>query len=250
MKRVALTGASGRIGRAIAAGLNGRYDFVPMSRRLNGADLRDPDGLAARFLQCDAVIHLAWQFASDDALARGELGQGTLDNVLMHRNVLHAAKAAGAGQVVMASSVHADFFYDRQGQPPLHPDARPRANDLYGAAKLMIEALGRDLAEPSFRVTDIRYGAVTDRDEPHPRDAWERRVWLSHADLCRLIDAVLSTEDRPPYARLYAVSDNEGRVHDTANPFGWTPQDRATALPPEAPEGSADPNASARLETP
>jgi hypothetical protein len=35
----------------------------------------------------------------------------------------------------------------------------------------------------------------------------------------------------PDYACLYAVSDNENRVHDTTNPFGWTPRDRATRLP-------------------
>jgi hypothetical protein len=42
-----------------------------------------------------------------------------------------------------------------------------------------------------------------------------------------MLDAILGHETPPVYAKFYAVSDNEHRVHDTANPFGWTPRDSA-----------------------
>lgn len=227
MKRVAVTGASGNIGRPIMMGLADRYDLLPLSRSVNGADLRDPDGIEALLAGCDAVIHLAWQYTSGKVPA----GQEFLDNILMHRNVLHAAKAVGVKRAVMASSVHADYFYGWDGPGLLSVERASRANGTYGSTKQIIEALGNDVAEDSFRVVNVRYGGVTPTGAPNPRDPWERRVWLSHPDLCMMIDAVLSHDDPPVCSTFYAVSDNEGRVHDTTNPFGWTPRDGATALP-------------------
>jgi len=224
MKRVAVTGASGNIGRPIMEGLAQRYGLVAMSRSINGADLRDAEAAAKCFAGCDAVVHLAWQYASGPT----ERGEDFLDNVMMHRNVLLAAKAAGVRRVVMASSVHADYFYDWAGPGLLTADRTPRANGLYGSSKLLVEALGRDLASPSFAVVNVRYGAVTPDGKPHPTDAWERRVWLSRSDLCSMIDAVLRHDNPPPHCTFYAVSDNENRVHDTKNPFGWVPCDGVT----------------------
>ena len=59
-------------------------------------------------------------------------------------------------------------------------------------------------------------------------DPREQRVWLSHADCVRLVRACLEAPAVPGgFCVLYAVSDNEGRVHDTRHPFGWKPVDRA-----------------------
>ncbi|MEM6458311.1 MAG: NAD(P)-dependent oxidoreductase [Planctomycetota bacterium] len=225
MKTVALTGASGAIGKAIAEGLPGLgdYELRPMSRSINGTDLMEADGLAEKFRGCDAVIHLAWGYARESEVP----GRSSFNNLVMHRNVLDATKAAGVKQAVMASSVHADFFYDWMGPGLLGLDRQQRANGLYGGLKLLVETLDEEAADEDYRVVDVRYGGVTDDGQPHPTDSWERRVWLSYADLCRLMHAVLAHDDPPAYAKLYAVSDNEHRVHDTANPFGWEPQDSA-----------------------
>jgi hypothetical protein len=51
-------------------------------------------------------------------------------------------------------------------------------------------------------------------------------TWLSHRDLLGAVSASISGD--PVRARatvFYAVSDNATRLHDTANPFGWSPQD-------------------------
>lgn len=223
MKTVAVTGATGAIGRAVMKGLAGKYELRPMSRSLNGADLMDADGLVEKFAGCDALIHLAWGYMHDEK----KHGTGSLRNITMHQNALSAARKAGVNQAVMASSVHADFFYDFMGPGLLNTERQQRANGLYGGLKLLIEALDEELADENLRIADVRYGGVTADGSPHASDTWERRVWLSHRDLCAMIDALLSHGDPPVYAKFYAVSNNEHRVHDTANPFGWTPQDSA-----------------------
>lgn len=224
MKTVAITGASGSIGKALMNGLKGHYDLRPMSRSINGTDLLDPEGLAEKLRGCDAVIHLAWMYTRDKD---NNIGSGACNNIQMHRNVLDAAKQAGVKRLIMASSVHADFFYDWMGPGLLTTDRQQRANGLYGGLKLLIEALDQEHARDDLRIADVRYGGVTKNGEPHPTDSWERRVWLSHPDLCAMVRAVVDHDGPPNYALFYAVSDNEHRVHDTANPFGWEPQDSA-----------------------
>lgn len=224
MKTVAITGASGAIGKALMQGLKDVYDLRPMSRSINDTDLMDSEGLEQKFIGCDAVIHLAWGYACESEVP----GRSSLNNILMHRNVLDAAKAAGVKRAIMASSVHADFFYDWMGPGLLGLDRQQRANGLYGGLKLLIETLDEEAADDDFRIADVRYGGVTINGEPHPTDTWERRVWLSRPDLCAMVRAILDHDAPPVYAKLYAVSDNEHRVHDTANPFGWSPKDSAT----------------------
>lgn len=214
------------IGRALAEGLADRYALSLMSRSIDGTDLTRTDTLADRLVGHDAVVHLAWQYA--DPERRPTLGY--FDNLAMSRSVLLAARAAGVPRVVMASSVHADYFYDHVGPELISPDRTPRGNDVYGCAKVMVEQLGRELAGDGLHVCTVRYGAVTPGGSPHPTDAWERRVWLSRRDLCNLIVRIVESSAPPEAALVYAVSDNEGRAHDTANPFGWEPVDRAEAL--------------------
>src|SRR5204863_9423195 len=101
----------------------------------------------------------------------------------------------------------------------------------YGAAKVLLEEQGRFAASFGLDVVCLRLGHVTPSGEPHPTDASERRVWLSHRDCGELIRACLI----PPVVRggfsvIYAVSNNEGRVHDTRNPLGWQARDGASAL--------------------
>ena len=221
MKRVVITGAGGVIGRALSTGLADDYDLQRWDYAQDGIDLKVADDLEQRFEGVDAVIHLAWVYTRRHE-QQGELAWG---NLQMHRNVLLAAKAAGVSRFIAASSVHADFFYDWMGPGLLSTDRHHRANGLYGGLKLAVEALDREHATADFRVADIRYGGVTHSGNPHPTDTWERRVWLSHPDVCNLMRTIIAHPGGPDWCHLYAVSDNQHRVHDTVNPFGWEPRD-------------------------
>lgn len=225
MKTVAITGATGAIGKAAMDGLKDKYALRGMSRSLDGTDLLDPDGLVEKFRGCDAVIHLGWLYGGGPGVGRGT---GAMNNIQMHLNVLMAAKEAGVKRLIAASSVHADFFYDWMGPGLLSTERQQRANSLYGGLKLLVEAIDHEHASDDLRIADIRYGGVTDDGNPHATDPWERRVWLSHPDLCAMYQAILEHDEPPNYCHFYAVSDNEERVHDTANPFGWVPRDSAS----------------------
>ncbi len=229
--RVGVTGATGTIGRVLTERLADDFDVKGMSRSLDGTDFLDPDGLAERFEGLDAVVHLAWQYAEHTPSGGG----GFYDNLVMNENVYEAAQAAGVPKVVMASSVHADYFYDWRGPGLITPTRPPLGHHAYGCAKVLVEEMGREASasidgRAGLHVVCIRYGAVTPADEPHPADPWERRVWLSHRDMTDLVRRVVKQDAPRRFLVLYAVSDNEGRVHDVTNPFGWTPRDGAGAL--------------------
>jgi NAD(P)H dehydrogenase (quinone) len=89
--RIAVTGATGRLGRLVLPHLTGT-DVVELSRR--NADYGDPQALRAAMRGADKLI-----FISSDGEAAKVL--------LHHQNVIAAAKDAGIGHVVLLSGVDA-----------------------------------------------------------------------------------------------------------------------------------------------
>jgi nucleoside-diphosphate-sugar epimerase len=127
--RIAVTGASGNVGTALARSLLAHgHEVVGISRRPPGTDSRyaavqwhaidvtDPDAqtrLRAVFEGADAVVHLVWGFQPThdrDYLERLDIG-GT-------RRVIAAALAAGVPHLVHQSSLGV--------YSPAPPDDRPR----------------------------------------------------------------------------------------------------------------------------
>ncbi|MEM1099113.1 MAG: NAD(P)-dependent oxidoreductase, partial [Planctomycetota bacterium] len=218
--QIALTGATGCIGRVLHQGLTRRgHDVTPLARSL-GTDFGNPDHLARAFDGRDAVIHLAWGYAQNPQTAAASYSA----NLELNRTVLHAARDAEVPRVLMASSVHADYFYDHTGDDLISPQRDPRGNGPYGCAKVIAEQDAQAVAKTGLDVVCLRYGAVTTDNQPHPTDPWEQRVFLDHEDLLNLIEAILRSPVEPTRCTtLYAVSDNPGRVHDTINPFDWQP---------------------------
>jgi uronate dehydrogenase len=193
---------------------------------LTGLDLPDGDvgdypRLVADCRGQDAIVHLAGEFTTENWLS------GDIDphNFRLDLNVLNASVEAGVRRVVLASSVHADDFIAHKGPDLLTADAaQPVPTSPYGAHKLFIEGLGRHFATHAGReVVAIRFGGVS----PHGQrrdDSPDKPVYLSHPDLVACVRAAIEAPLPPSrYAVLYAVSDNEGRIHDTTNPLGWAP---------------------------
>jgi len=98
-------------------------------------DVRDPAAVRLAARGCSAIVHLAGQTRVVESVADPELAfevnaRGTL-------NVLLAARDAGVGHLVLASTGGAMFG---DGSDPIREDMLPRPSSPYGASKLAMEA--------------------------------------------------------------------------------------------------------------
>jgi uronate dehydrogenase len=229
MTRVLITGAAGHIGRALRAGLAGRYqlrlaDIAPQAAAGAGeevvsADITRLEELLPVMQGVDTVVHLAgipdedtWQKIRDM-------------NIEGCYNVFEAARQAGVKRVVFASSNHAVGFHRRDRMiddtVPLRPDSR------YGVSKVFGEALGRLYADKhGMSVACLRIGSFrADDTVSAPRHL---NSWISHRDMVQLTQRCI---DYPDYHFViaYGVSNNARNRWSNANArfLGYQPQDDA-----------------------
>jgi nucleoside-diphosphate-sugar epimerase len=153
-EKVAVTGGSGRLGRAVVARLEGTcerlvVDRVPPQAAVDhtAADVTDHAALRAAFAGCDAVVHLAAipnpRTAPADVTFRTNV-QGTFA-------VLQAAEDAGVRRVVLASSDSVvGFHYNPEGWRPLYlpiDEAHPlRPTEFYSLSKRVGETIAESFA--------------------------------------------------------------------------------------------------------
>ncbi|MEJ1977168.1 MAG: NAD(P)-dependent oxidoreductase [Acetobacteraceae bacterium] len=171
--KVAVTGASGMLGRFVVAALAGHtvvaLDRVACPEHCTVlVDMLDRDGLAAALAGCDAVIHLA---AIDGARVATEDAFYEV-NVLGTWNVLSAAERLGLRRAVVCSSVAALGL--RPGAPPqtlpVGVDHRMRPVSAYGLSKQGVETLAAGFAARGrMRVACLRPALVT---FPHQVAEW------------------------------------------------------------------------------
>jgi nucleoside-diphosphate-sugar epimerase len=147
----------------------------------------------------------------------------------MAENIYRLAVKTKVKKVIMASSVHADKFYDWKGPGLISPYRFPTPTSPYGASKLYIEALGRFFAQKyKLEVICIRLGWVNKQNAPIwiKGKSWLAKTWLSHRDCIELFKRCIEAKKVPRnFVILYGVSDNKGRFHDLKNPFNWRPKD-------------------------
>lgn len=187
-------------------------------------DARDYEDLAGLSRGHDVLVHLAW----DTATESWRSGDISLDNQLMTVNAYEAALRTGVPRVIMASSVHADDYSGWTGAELMKATAVPAPDSPYGASKVFMEALGRYYAKQGLEVVCVRFMGVTPDGRPSPQDPAGKKKWLSHRDCGDLMEAIVEAPVVPDnFVVLYAVSANPGRMHDSANPFGWVPKDSA-----------------------
>jgi uronate dehydrogenase len=180
--------------------------------------VRDYEALRKSLSGHDAVIHLAWDFKTEN------FGLDTMnpDNSLMFFNIYRAAIVLGISRVIMASSVHTHRFNDWKESQQISPDRIPIPDSPYGANKVFMETLGRYYATKGLEVVCIRFGGVNSNNTSSS-NAIE---WLSHRDCVMLVRHCLKADKIPDnYQIIYGVSKNKKRIHDYSNPFGWIPQD-------------------------
>jgi NAD+ dependent glucose-6-phosphate dehydrogenase len=256
-KRVAVTGATGLIGRLLmeAWRTSGKYEAIGIGRSEDPlvdivADITDFDALVEAFRDVDAIVHMAAYSAVDsqwdDVLA---------SNIVGVRNVFEAARLAGVGQVVFASSNHAVGTYELENVPSLWDlhdtrqwdhTAEIRPDSYYGVSKVFGEAMARHYVDQhGLRAVCLRIGGVRAPDAPtHPSQLWKRErdgeegirearrrmraVWLSERDCVHLVECALET-DRD-WVLVYGISDNPRKIWDIDHArevLGYAPMDAA-----------------------
>jgi uronate dehydrogenase len=245
MATILITGSAGLIGSMLRTRLarpDRRLRLLDVAPPAAGpgeeavqASITDLDAMTRACAGTDAVIHLAG-LADErpwDQIAEVNIG-GTYA-------VFEAARRAGVGRVVFASSNHAVGFTPAAGFPV--PDyAFPAPDTYYGVSKAAGEALAA-LYHYRYGLDTICLRILSCKERP--RDARELSTWLSPDDTGRLFEACLSAP-RPGFRVAYGVSANTrgGWVSlDEARALGYKPRDDAEQYAAEvlAARGEPDP---------
>jgi uronate dehydrogenase len=231
MNRLLLTGAAGRIGRAIRPALEERWDVLATDLPGVGVEEEplDVTDLTACRKACrgiDAVVHMAGvpdPAASWDALLPA--------NVVGTYNIARAAMDSGVRRLVLASSAQAVAAYPPGRQ--IRAEDRIRPPNLYGATKAWAEAIGSWVAAASeTTVVVLRIGFFADR--PPAGDAATPRnlaAWLSAGDAARLAVAAVAAPDID-YFVANGISANRFQHLDlatTREAIGYKPEDDSWA---------------------
>lgn len=221
MSRILITGANGIVGTVLKHGLDANHEVSGVDFPV---DLASAPALAENLSGVETVIHLARE--RNDPEASLNTARINPRNIEIDVNVFAAVIEAQIERVVFASSVHADDFRGEGTSPPFVTPGSYHPATPYGTHKLIGEEIGGALARRfDFEFVAIRLGGVT-KDDSVKDGVGRAATWLSHRDLLAAFSASISSEPvRGRVTVFYAVSKNATRVHDTSNPFGWTPRD-------------------------
>jgi nucleoside-diphosphate-sugar epimerase len=252
---VAITGATGMIGRVLSRGLADEYELRLLTRREAGfpsvvVDLGDLESVTNALDGASAVLHLA--AASTVESPWKEVLEA---NLVGAYTVFEASRRAGVDLVVFASSNHAIGTYEVENAPALYTldnelcwdeNVEVRPDSLYGASKVFGEALGRYYADVhGLRVLCLRIGSVLADDDPRsdrveagpswmslgPEDALARlrATWMSQRDCIQLFRRCLEAVELR-WAVVYGISDNPRQFWDLRSArrlLGYRPADAA-----------------------
>lgn len=208
--RIALTGGTGRIGRAIATeALRQGHEVVSIDRvapaeadtrpniRFVQADIGDYDGLVAAFAGCDALIHMAAipaPIGYPDHVVHN-------NNVVGSYNALRAAVEVGITRIVQASSVNAiGLSFSRAAHFDYFPvdEAHPNhSEEPYSLSKWICEQQADCFARryDDLRIASMRFHLVVDErqkaveaygvaNEDKARHLWAYTLYDAAARAC------------------------------------------------------------------
>jgi len=227
-RRVLITGAAGRIGSTLRAGLAGRHAAFRLldQRPMTGlradeeaivAELRDRAALARAVEGVDAMIHLAG--APDPRDFEGMFRA----NVRGLHDLFEAARTAGVKRIVFASTNHTYGMYPvEHAMTATDP---PRPDSFYGVTKVFGETLLRWYFDKhGIESVSIRIGSFEER----PSQQRHLSTWLSPRDAVEMFDRALKQPDVGA-AIVFGMSNN-GRLriaHPNWEAIGCRPVDDA-----------------------
>jgi len=232
---VAITGACGRIGRALVEHLaTRRYPLIVIDRPGRGLgamstfgtvteldlSLAPPPGL---FDGADVVVHLAGE-PSESASWERLLA----DNIQASYHVAWAAMRAGCRRLIVASSVHAVSATTKR---PVGPGDAVAPADLYGVSKCFVEALAFWCAHRGpMSAAAVRIGAFQPVEASRASGAqWIADVFIAAPDLMSLLERAITAEYR--FALLHAIAPGRDVLLDTRETedlLAWRAEHRLT----------------------
>ncbi|MFH1425126.1 MAG: NAD(P)-dependent oxidoreductase [archaeon] len=221
MKKIIITGSKGLIGSILTKNLK-HYQITSID--LPKHDIKDYKKLLKLFPNHQTIIHLAWDTKTDNVNTK----RINPDNSLMFWNVYKAALESKIKRVIMASSVHANAFYENyHKKKKMSPYSIPIPDSPYGAHKVFMESMGKFYAKKGLEVICIRFGGVIPNNKPNNKNPAERAVWLSHDDCISLTKRCIEAKEVPnKFTIIHGISNNKKRIHSLSNPFNWKPKDK------------------------
>jgi uronate dehydrogenase len=226
---VLLTGASGALGRQIAAYLGGTLgwalvltdivpfpDPVPQGSRFVAADLQDGVAVLRAAEGCGMILHFGG--VSVERPFEEVIGP----NIRGLYHIYEAARRERA-RVLFASSNHSIGFHERDEK--LDDDTQFLPDGYYGLSKVYAEAMGRMYwFKHGVENVNVRIGSCF----PEPVNARMLSTWLSYADLGRLCErATLAAAVGS--CVIWGASSNSRTYwrRDAREKLGWEPRDSA-----------------------
>jgi len=215
---VAITGACGRIGRALAEHLAADgHPLTLIDRPGRGLDAMASCGAvvelelarelpAGSFSGVDVVVHLA-----GDANPEGSWETVLADNIQASYHVASAALQASCRRLIVASSVHAVSASPKR---PVAPDDPVAPANLYGVSKCFVEALAFWCAHRGMSAAAVRIGAFQTVEASQQSDAdWMADVFIAAPDLVALLARTITADFR--FAIFHASAPGRDVLLDT-----------------------------------
>ncbi|MGN6667060.1 MAG: NAD-dependent epimerase/dehydratase family protein [Trinickia sp.] len=235
MKKVALTGAAGQLGRVLrkallergvdlrsAAGTKPLDPIVDGEDVMHG-DLREPAIVDRLLAGVDVLIHMA------GTSVERPLPEIIENNLRALVEVYEGARRHGVKRIVFASSNHAIGMHPVETKLGLDCDFRP--DGFYGLSKMWGEGLARLYWDKhGIESVCIRIGSCIEK----PTQLRHLSTWLGFDDLVQLIDRSINVPDTG-FAVVWGVSANTRSYWDNAGAarLGYEPQQNAEAYAAE-----------------
>ena len=227
MTKVALSGASGNMGRILRTELQkrgvdlrsagGRNPLLPLheGEDIMHGDLRDAAVVDRLLTGVDVLIHMA---GTSVERPLPEIIENNLKGLV---EVYEGARRHKVRRIVFASSNHAFGMYSVNDKLSL--DAAFRPDGFYGLSKVWGEALARMYWDKhGIEGISVRIGTAMGKP---PADFRQLSTWLGKEDLVQLMMQCI-TVPKVGYMAVWGVSDNTRSYYDNtgAERLGFKPQ--------------------------
>ncbi|WP_169708728.1 NAD-dependent epimerase/dehydratase family protein [Trinickia terrae] len=229
MKKVALSGAAGQLGRVLrkallergvnlrsAAGSHPLEPLVDGEDVMHG-DLRDP-AVVDRLMQgVDVLIHMA---GTSVERPLPEIIENNLRGLV---EVYEGARRHGVRRIIFASSNHAIGMHSVEDKLALDCEFRP--DGFYGLSKMWGEGIARLYWDKhGIESVCIRIGSCVEK----PAEFRHLSTWFGFEDLLHMIDQAINVPDIG-YLVVWGVSNNTRSYWDNAGAarLGYRPRQNA-----------------------